>query len=115
MFKFYSLIMIGCATVMTCHANADQSTFDENVQVRWYEAVKHYDDVMKRASIAKQEYDNCQKKINCDAVKARSSDAYYAKVIADAKARLDAAERDLYPKIEKTDAGNGQQTLTSKP
>ncbi len=94
------IIMIGLVVAATCHANTDQS-IDEKVQIRWYEAVKHYDDVLKEASLAEINDKNCKKKLKCD--KSLKPAYYYEKPMADAKARLDAANKKLYSEIDKVD------------
>lgn len=101
MLKFYVSIMIGFVVAVTCHANTDQQAIDEKAQIRWYEAVKHYDKVNEEARLAVINEQNCEKKIKCD--KSLKPAYYYEKPMADAKARLDAANKKLYSEIDKVD------------
>lgn len=100
MFKFCFLIMIGFVVATTCHANTDQA-IDEKVQIRWYEAVQHYNKVNEEARLAVINEQNCEKKIKCD--KSLKPAYYYEKPMADAKAKLDAANKKLYSEIDKVD------------
>lgn len=83
---------------VNCYAKDEPSNANNVIEFKWYEAKNIYNKIIRESREAKRNDSDCDKKLDsCD--KHMKSSLYYPKALADANARLDAAESKLYEKM----------------
>ena len=96
--KIISGLTICFLTSVSCYANNEQNTSYGLVEKNWYAAKTYYKRIYSEYVKAKVNEMACeQKSDHCD--QTMKSSHYYPKALADAKARLEAAESKLYEKM----------------